>query len=208
VAARSAEPAGRALLYERDGLVCERARRMLASEGYACCCVDSTALLHELATSLKFDLFVVGVDAIAELERLELSPDLRPLVIVAPLDRGASAHLAVALPDAVLVDRGLRDPDALRRALSAAAGEQREPAAGLVQRAFEPFGLSQRQLEVLGRALLGETSAEIASHLFISEPTVRNHLHAIYERVEVSGRRELLGRFVRSLLPDDARGAV
>jgi DNA-binding CsgD family transcriptional regulator len=181
---------------------------MLASEGYACCCVDSATLLHELGTSLKFDLYVVGVEASAELDGLDLPPTLRPLVIAVPLDRGAAAHLRLALPDAVLVDRELRDPDALRRALSGSGGGAREPAADLLQQAFEPFRLSQRQLEVLGRALLGETSAEIASHLFISEPTVRNHLHAIYERVQVSGRRELLGRFVRSLLRESVSGSA
>ena len=72
----------------------------------------------------------------------------------------------------------------------------------LVRGSFEPFGLSERQLEVLRLALVGQTPAEIGSTLFISERTVRNHLHAIYERVGVSGRRELLGRFVRVLLAD------
>jgi DNA-binding CsgD family transcriptional regulator len=47
-------------------------------------------------------------------------------------------------------------------------------------------------------------SANIAAKLFISELTVRNHLHAIYERVGVSGRRELLGRFVQGLIEGNA----
>jgi DNA-binding CsgD family transcriptional regulator len=49
-------------------------------------------------------------------------------------------------------------------------------------------------------ALLGESRREIAGRLYVTEMTVRNHLHAIYERVGVSGRRELVGRFVRGLL--------
>ena len=54
------------------------------------------------------------------------------------------------------------------------------------------------------RALVGDPSPEIARRLFISQATVRNHLHAIYDRVGVSGRRELLGRFVRGLLEGSA----
>ena len=53
---------------------------------------------------------------------------------------------------------------------------------------------------MLRRALLGDSAAEIAGRLYISELTVRNHLHAIYERVGVSGRRELQGRFLQTLL--------
>ena len=73
---------------------------------------------------------------------------------------------------------------------------------------FGPFGLSERQLEVLGRALLGEGSGAIAGRLFISELTVRNHLHAIYTQVGVSGRRELNGRFVRGLIQAEDPGSV
>ena len=103
------------------------------------------------------------------------------------------------------MDRGLRDPDALVGALDSALGEPSEaslPTADVVRRAFEPFQLSERQLEVLSSALLGDSSAEIAGKLYISQMTVRNHLHAIYERVGVSGRRELLGRFVRGLVEE------
>ena len=78
------------------------------------------------------------------------------------------------------------------------------PAPDTVREAFLPFGLSERQLEVLGGALVGATSRQIAKQLFISELTVRNHLHAIYERVGVSGRRELLGRFVQGLIEGHA----
>jgi DNA-binding CsgD family transcriptional regulator len=69
-----------------------------------------------------------------------------------------------------------------------------------VRETFEPFGISVRQLEVLRLSLAGASPAEVGASLFISEPTVRNHLHAIYERVGVSGRRELLGQFVSGLI--------
>ena len=111
----------------------------------------------------------------------------------------------MSFPNAILVDRGLRDPDALRLALGTEAPlDVLKDAPDAVRSAFGDFGLSERQIEVLSGALRGDTSRDIAKGLFISEPTVRNHLHAIYERVGVSGRRELLGRFVRGLIEGHA----
>ncbi len=127
-------------------------------------------------------------------------------MLLAPLHgRGGAAHFRVALPNADILDRGLEDPNALRRVVRTVdPGEAEAKTPDVVRGAFEPFGLSERQLDVLGRALMGESGAEIAGKLFISELTVRNHLHAIYERVGVSGRRELLGRFVRGLIEANA----
>jgi DNA-binding CsgD family transcriptional regulator len=188
------------LIYERDGVTCDRLRQLVRAEGGTSCAVDSIELFHELRARLTFDVFAVGVESPEELEELKLRSDIQPLILlIPPSARARSTHYSVALPHALLVDRRLRDPDALR----ALGGPPAAPAAAAedpVRRAFAPFGLSERQLEVLRRALLGESGAEIAARLFISELTVRNHLHAIYERVGVGGRRELMGRFLRALL--------
>ncbi len=190
------------MVYEPDELVCERVRQMARAEGYGSCAVDDIELFRQLQPQVPFDLFVVGVRSPEELEELDLREKVQPLVLLVPLfERGASTHYRVAFPDATLVDRGLRDPDAIRRVVGVErAHAPHAPEGDAVRSTFGPFGLSERQLEVLSRALLGETSAEVARKLFISELTVRNHLHAIYERVGVSGRRELLGRFVRALI--------
>ncbi len=190
------------LVYEPDGLVCERVRQMARAEGYRSCAVDDIALFRQLQRGVPFDLFVVGARSPEELEELDLRDKVQPLALLVPLfEKDASTHYRVAFPDALLVDRGLRDPDAIRRVLGVERSHgPRAPEGDVVRRTFGPFGLSERQLEVLSRALLGETSAELARKLFISELTVRNHLHAIYERVGVSGRRELLGRFVQALI--------
>ncbi len=195
-------PSWRLLLFEPEGLVGDRLRQMAQFEGFETCWVDSIELFHALRSGLTFDLFVVGVRTPADLERLQLDANIEPLVLLAPLEgSGGSTHYRVALPGADILDRGLRDPNAFRRVVqdgSQAAHPSMTPEA--VRGTFEPFGLSERQLDVLSRALLGDSGAEIAQTLFISELTVRNHLHAIYERVGVSGRRELLGRFVRGLI--------
>ncbi len=138
------------------------------------------------------------------LERLGLE-GVTPLLLLAPLAGAGATAYRLALPEAVPLDRELRDPDTLRRVL--ADPEPGAPSAATpdaVRRAFLAFRLSERQLEVLSSALRGHASREIARALFISELTVRNHLHAIYERVGVSGRRELLGRFVSGLIEGNA----
>jgi PAS domain S-box-containing protein len=58
--------------------------------------------------------------------------------------------------------------------------------------------LSARQLEVLTRLLDGERVPDIATEMFISPSTVRNHLAAIYRKVGVHSQAELLA-FVRNL---------
>ena len=55
-------------------------------------------------------------------------------------------------------------------------------------------GLSERQMEVLRRLLAGESVRSTARELFLSESTVRNHLSAIYRRLGVHSREELLAQ--------------
>lgn len=185
----------------------ERVRRLLAGDGLRVCHVDNPALFAELRSTIDFNVLVVGVDRPDVVEILDLA-EAEPLILLADVSEpGAHTRYRLSVPHAELVDRALRDPDVFR-ALLAASQDEREARNALIEdpvrQAFTAFGLSERQLEVLSSALMGATSKEIATELFISELTVRNHLHAIYERVGVSGRRELLGRFVRGLIEANA----
>jgi DNA-binding NarL/FixJ family response regulator len=54
-----------------------------------------------------------------------------------------------------------------------------------------PLPLSNREREVSGLVLQGLLNKEIAAKLFISEQTVKNHLHNIFEKLGVSNRLEL-----------------
>ena len=190
------------LIYELDGVTSDRVRQILRSDGGATCVVDSIPMFHELRARLPFDGFIVGIQRAEDLEELKLSAEIEPLALLVPHGRGVR-HFSVALPGARLVDRRLGDPDALRGWIGGAPAQALSDEGDVVRQAFAPFGLSERQLEVLRRALLGESGGQIAAGLFISELTVRNHLHAIYERIGVSGRRELMGRFVRGLIEAD-----
>jgi DNA-binding NarL/FixJ family response regulator len=54
--------------------------------------------------------------------------------------------------------------------------------------------LTERQTEIVGLVAEGLTNKEIARRLCIELPTVKNHLHAIYARLDVSRRSEAAAR--------------
>lgn len=56
------------------------------------------------------------------------------------------------------------------------------------------YGLSPREQEVVDLVVRGASSKQIADQLFISEYTVKDHLVAIFDKVGVRGRRELVKR--------------
>ena len=51
--------------------------------------------------------------------------------------------------------------------------------------------LSTREREVVGLVCQGFRNKEIAEKMFISEQTVKNHLHNIFDKLGVSDRLEL-----------------
>lgn len=52
--------------------------------------------------------------------------------------------------------------------------------------------LTRRQIEVARAAVSGCSNKELAQRLGVSEGTIKNHLHAIYERLQLEGRLALL----------------
>jgi DNA-binding NarL/FixJ family response regulator len=56
-------------------------------------------------------------------------------------------------------------------------------------RALEPT-LTRRELEVLREVASGRSNLEIAERLFISENTVKYHVHSILEKLSLSDRRD------------------
>lgn len=57
------------------------------------------------------------------------------------------------------------------------------------QRTGDPT-LTRRELEVLRELALGMSNLEIANRLFISENTVKYHVHSILEKLDLSDRRD------------------
>lgn len=62
--------------------------------------------------------------------------------------------------------------------------------------------LTAREVEVLRIAATGAPNREIARRLFISEGTVKMHLHAIYEKLSLTGRVELMAYARRHALDE------
>jgi ATP-dependent transcriptional regulator len=54
------------------------------------------------------------------------------------------------------------------------------------------FSLSQREAEVLHSLIEGKTNSEIARLLFVSESTIKSHVHNIYSKLGIDNRFELL----------------
>lgn len=68
--------------------------------------------------------------------------------------------------------------------------------------AIRSLGLSQREMDILGRLAAGESNKEIARRLRISPNTVKTHVARIYEKLGVGRRVQAVekARFL-SLIP-------
>jgi DNA-binding NarL/FixJ family response regulator len=63
-------------------------------------------------------------------------------------------------------------------------------------RQWGPWSLTQRELEVLQLLAEGSTNAEISQRLYISPKTTKNHLAAIFQKLDVTNRTHALVRAV------------
>jgi two-component system, NarL family, nitrate/nitrite response regulator NarL len=77
---------------------------------------------------------------------------------------------------------------AVMRQFSSPEDYDRAPANG---RTRERSPLSQREREIVGLVAQGFKNKEMAEKMFISEQTVKNHLHNIFDKLGVSDRLEL-----------------
>ena len=62
---------------------------------------------------------------------------------------------------------------------------------GAERKGRERSPLSQREREIVALVAQGFKNKEIAEKIFISEQTVKNHLHNIFDKLGVSDRLEL-----------------
>jgi DNA-binding NarL/FixJ family response regulator len=66
-----------------------------------------------------------------------------------------------------------------------------ETMSGSAPKGRERSPLSQREREIVGLVAQGYKNREMAEKMFISEQTVKNHLHNIFDKLGVSDRLEL-----------------
>jgi len=141
-----------------------------------------------------------GVDAIVRI--LEGWPEAKIVVlttydtdeaIVRAVEAGASGYLLKDAP-----------PDELLGAIKRAARGDTVLAAPVAKRLLdrvrdpEAGALSRRELEVLRAVASGNTNAQIAGALHISQATVKTHLLHIYDKLGVSDRAAAVARAYES----------
>ena len=71
----------------------------------------------------------------------------------------------------------------------------------------EPTSLSDREREILGYVSTGLSNKEIASRLFLSVGTVKNHLHSIIEKLHTQNRAQAVAEGIRFGLIPPPQGA-
>ena len=65
------------------------------------------------------------------------------------------------------------------------------------------FGLTKRELEIVGAIVAGNSNKDIAQKFTISEDTVKHHLTNVFNKVGVSNRLELALFAVHHKLVDE-----
>jgi DNA-binding NarL/FixJ family response regulator len=158
-----------------------------------------------------------GVEATERLRRLR--PEARVVVLTtysddswvfSALQAGARGFLTKdagadeilrAITD-VAAGHAQLDPAVQRRLLDALSsgdwrgGDQAGQAAP--DPAESPEGLTPREAEVLAHIAAGESNAEIAAALFVSEATVKTHINHIFSKTGLRDRAQLVGYAFRT----------
>jgi two-component system, NarL family, response regulator DegU len=94
-----------------------------------------------------------------------------------------SAVLAVLRGENLLQQAVLASPTLARKVLAEFRSMAQTSAAG-----EEEVTLSPRELEVLDCLIMGNSNKEIASRLFITEQTVKNHMTSVLRKLQVDDR--------------------
>src|SRR5262245_5496653 len=145
---------------------------------------------------LIIDQDMPAMDGVDVLKRLRAAGDQTRVVLLATANN-AKLMEAVAFnvegvvfkqSDSQCLVRCVRDVHAGRRWFDATLNE----AAALASGGDALATLTRRQIEVARAAVSGLSNKELAQRLGVSEGTIKNHLHAIYERLRLEGRRALL----------------
>jgi len=158
-----------------------------------------------LAATLRPDLLLLDLSmpeltGLEVLERLSPAPDgVKVIVFTASIERGEIARaLQLGARGVVLKDAA---SEVLFSAIEAVLNGQYWLDKGSVSdlvsmasspaRARHPFGLTDRQLEIIAAVVDGLTNREIGAKLSISDETVKHHLTQIFNKTGVSTRLEL-----------------
>jgi DNA-binding NarL/FixJ family response regulator len=148
------------------------------------------------------DLKMPGVNGIEATRQIKTHhPQVNVLVLTTydddqwvfdALRAGASGYLLKDMPREEVV-RAIRgtvagksfvDPGVAGKLIQQVAGRQEQPASLITSR------LTGREVDVLRLLARGLNNAEIAAQLYLSEGTVRNHVSAIFAKLDVADRTQ------------------
>lgn len=163
-------------------------------------CVDGYEAVRAVSAH-RPDVLVVDqempvMDGVAILKHLRTAGDQTPLVLLATTNNQKVTE-ALSLDVQGIVFKH-SDPRQLIRCLREVGAGRRWLDSSLNS---YPDGvgdgqvldsLTRRQIEVARAAVSGLSNKELAQRLGVSEGTIKNHLHAIYERLRLDGRLALL----------------
>ena len=159
--------------------------------------------LHE-PDVLLLDLKMPGLDGLATLQRLQAAKNRTRVIVLTASDDKNEFVQAMKLGTSGIVLKQTATELLIKSIRKVYGGEiwldSRTTAA--VMRQFASPGdagskdrerspLSQREREIVVLVAQGFKNKEIAERMFISEQTVKNHLHNIFDKLGVSDRLEL-----------------
>jgi DNA-binding NarL/FixJ family response regulator len=163
----------------------------------------------DLAKQTRPDVIVMQVEsepeeAATEIRgMLEASPDSQIVVLTVYQDPRRVKEM-VGLGTSAYVHKSATVEDLLGAVRQATQGppegESAYAVVGMEERIMEQVrkadesGISARELEVLVLAGWGLSNAQIASHLYLAEGTVKRHLANLYPKMGVSSRGEAVSR--------------
>jgi DNA-binding NarL/FixJ family response regulator len=148
------------------------------------------------------DLKMPGMNGVEATRRIRTRhPGIKVLVLTTYDDdewifdairAGASGYLLKDTPREKLIEairgtvagKSYVDPVVAGKLLEQMTGEQVRPAAMITEK------LTEREIDVLRLIARGLTNAEIAEKLHLSEGTIRNHISAIFSKLDVSDRTQ------------------
>ena len=167
--------------------------------------------LHE-PDILLLDLKMPGLDGLATLQRLQIAKNKTRVIVLTASDDKNEFVQAMKLGTSGIVLKQTATELLIKSIRKVHAGEiwldsyttaavirqfvaNEEPLAPVAPvaapRERERSPLSQREREIVALVAQGFKNKEMAEKMFISEQTVKNHLHNIFDKLGVSDRLEL-----------------
>ena len=161
---------------------------------------------------LLLDLKMPGLDGLGTLQRLQAAKNKTRVIVLTASDDKNEFVQAMKLGTSGIVLKQTATELLIKSIRKVHAGEiwldshttaavirqfvandeppvQQAPAASVRER--ERSSLSQREREIVALVAQGFKNKEMAEKMFISEQTVKNHLHNIFDKLGVSDRLEL-----------------